>query len=197
MAPRHLVLEELGDALAAVRASGRLTRIGIDGVDGAGKTHLAEEVAQELTARRRPAVRITLDQFEQPKAEPYTRGDLSPEGYYLDSFDLERFRAHVLSVGGPPDLVVVADGVFLQRPELAGLWDATVWVEADLDVAARRGAERNLVWFDSLDETHERYRTRYLPAQRRYIEEQRPRERATFAFRNTDLTEPELAANRS
>jgi len=154
-------------------------------------------VAQELTARRRPAVRITLDQFEQPKAEPYTRGDLSPEGYYLDSFDLERFRAHVLSVGGPPDLVVVADGVFLQRPELAGLWDATVWVEADLDVAARRGAERNLVWFDSLDETHERYRTRYLPAQRRYIEEQRPRERATFAFRNTDLTEPELAANRS
>ena len=192
MPPRHLVLEALGDALAAVHAPDRLTRIGIDGVDGAGKTRLAEEVAQELTARRRPAVRITLDQFEQPTAERYARGDLSPEGYYLDAFDLERFRAHVLSVGGPPELVVVADGVFFQRPELADLWDATVWVEADLDVAARRGAERNLVWFDSLDETHERYRTRYLPAQRRYIEEQRPHERATFVFRNTDLTEPEL-----
>lgn len=192
MPPRHLVLEELGDALAAVHAPDRLTRIGIDGVDGAGKTRLAEEVAQELTARRRPAVRITLDQFEQPTAERYARGDLSPEGYYLDAFDLERFRAHVLSVGGPPELVVLADGVFFQRPELADLWDATVWVEADLDVAARRGAERNLVWFDSLDETHERYRTRYLPAQRRYIEEQRPHERATFVFRNTDLTEPEL-----
>jgi uridine kinase len=177
--PRHVVLQELGDALAAVHASDRLTRIGIDGVDGAGKTHLAEELAQELTARRRPAVRVTLDQFEQPTAERYTRGDLSPEGYYLDAFDLERFRAHVLSVEGPPELVVLADGVFFQRPELADLWDATVWVEADLDVAARRGAERNLVWFDSLDETHERYRTRYLPAQRRYIEEQRPHERAT------------------
>ncbi len=67
----------------------------------------------------------------------------------------------------------------------------------ELDVAAQRGAERNLVWFDSLDETHERYRSRYLPAQRRYIDEQRPRERATFFFRNTDLTEPELVANRS
>jgi uridine kinase len=88
--------------------------------------------------------------------------------------------------------VIVADGVFLHRPELADLWDATVWAEADLDVAARRGAERNLVWFDSLDETHERYRVRYMPAQRLYIEEQRPHERATFVFRNTNLSEPEL-----
>jgi uridine kinase len=169
-----------------------VTRIGIDGVDGAGKTRLAEELAQELTPRGRPAVRITLDQFEQPTAERYARGDLSPQGYYLDAFDLERFREHVLSVGGPPDVVVVVDGVFLQRPELAGLWDATVWVEAELEVAAERGAERNRVWFDSLDETHERYRVRYMPAQRRYVEEQRPHERATFVLRNTDLAEPEL-----
>jgi uridine kinase len=192
VAPRHLVLEELGDALASVHASDRLTRIGIDGVDGAGKTRLAEEVAQELTSRGRPAVRVSLDQFERGKAERYERGDLSPEGFYRDSFDLERFRAHVLSVAGPPDVVLVVDGVFLQRPELTDLWHATVWVDADIETAAARGAERNLVWFDSLDETHERYRIRYMPAQRRYIEEQRPHERATFVVRNTDLAEPEL-----
>ena len=161
-------------------------------MDGAGKTLLAEELAQELTARRRPAVRVSLDQFEQSIAERYRRGELSPEGYYLDAFDVEGFRAHVLSLAGPPDLVIVADGVFLQRPELAGLWDATIWVDADLEVAARRGAERNRVWFDSLDETHERYRLRYMPAQRRYVEEQRPDERATFVLRNTELKEPEL-----
>jgi uridine kinase len=195
--PRHLVLEELGDHLAAVHAADGLTRIGIDGVDGAGKTLLAEEVAQLLTARRRPAVRVSVDQFEPPPAKRYARGRLSPEGYYLDAFDFERFRAHLLSVSGPRELAIVADGVFLQRPELADLWDATVWVEADLEIAARRGAERNRVWFDSLDETHERYRVRYLPAQRLYIEEQRPHERATFVLRNTDLTEPELVTNRS
>jgi uridine kinase len=103
-----------------------VTRIGIDGVDGAGKTRLAEELAQELTARRRPAVRITLDQFEQPAAERYVRGDPSPEGYYLDAFDLERFHAHVSSIVGPSDLVLLADGVVLQRPELEDLWGATV-----------------------------------------------------------------------
>lgn len=196
MALRHLVLDELADALAAVHASDRLTRIGIDGVDGAGKTRLAEEVAQELTSRGRPAVRVSLDQFEREKAERYERGDLSPEGFYRDSFDLERFRAHVVSIAGPPDVVIVVDGVFLHRPELADLWHATVWVEADIETAAARGAERNHVWFDSLDETHERYRIRYMPAQRRYIEEQRPHERATFVIRNTDLAEPELVTRR-
>jgi uridine kinase len=197
VAPRHLVLEELGDALAAVHAADGLTRIGLDGVDGAGKTLLAEEVAQLLTSRGRAAVRVSVDQFEPPPATRYARGELSPEGYYLDGFDFERFRDHLLSITGPASLVIVADGVFLQRPELADLWHATVWVEADLELAARRGAERNRVWFDSLDETHERYRLRYMPAQRRYIEEQRPHERATFVLRNTDLTEPELVTNLS
>ena len=192
MAPRHVVLEELGDALAAVHAPDRLTRIGIDGVDGAGKTSLAEEIAQLLTKRGRPCVRVSLDFFERPPEERYARGELSPEGYYLDGFDVDRLRAHVLSVGGPPELVVVVDGIFLQRPELVDLWDAAVWVEADLDVAAERALERDLPRLDSLDAEHERYRFRYLPAQRRYIEEQHPRERATFVLRNTGLDEPEL-----
>jgi uridine kinase len=196
VAPRHLVLAELGDALAAVHAPDRLTRIGIDGVDGAGKTSLAEEVAQLLTKRGRACVRVSLDFFERPPAERYARGELSPDGYYLDSFDLERLRAHVLSIDGPRDLVVVVDGIFLQRPELVGLWDATVWVEADLDAAARRALERDRVRVDSPDAERERYRVRYLPAQRRYIEEQRPRERATLVLRNTDLSEPDLVRQR-
>ena len=104
----------------------------------------------------------------------------------------------MLSIGGPPELVVVVvDGIFLQRPELVELWDAAVWIEADLNVAAERALERDLPRLDSIDKEHERYRFRYLPAQRRYIEEQRPHERATFVLRNTGLDEPELVANRS
>jgi len=83
---------------------------------------------------------------------------------------------HLLSLDGPHEVVVVVDGIFLQRPELADLWDTTVWVEADLEVAAER----------------ERYRLRHVPAQRRYIRQHRPDERTTFVFRNTDVREPEL-----
>ena len=166
-------------------------------MDAAGKTVLAEEVAQLLTTRGRPCIRVSVDYFERPPGERYARGDLSPEGYYLDAFDVERFRLHVLSIDGPSGLVVVADGVFLQRPELGDLWDATVWVEADLEVTARRGAERDVRWYDSLEEISERYRVRYVPAQRRYIDEQRPHERATYVFRNTDPAEPELVPNQA
>lgn len=137
-------------------------------------------------------MRVSLDFFERAPAERYARGELSAEGYYLDCFDVERLTAHVLSIGGPPELVVVVDGVFLQRPELADLWDATVWVEVDLDKAAERALERDLVRVDSVDAELERYRLRYLPAQRQYIEEQRPQERATFVLRNTRLDEPKL-----
>ena len=129
--------------------------------------------------------------------ERYARGELSPQGYYLDAFDLERFRDHVLSISAPAPGVLVCDGVFMQRPELDDLWDATVFVETDLDVAAARGAQRNLgVWTDDLDATHERYRVRYMPAQRRYIDEHRPHERADFVLNNTALDEPSLTRRR-
>jgi hypothetical protein len=115
-------------------------------------------------------------------------GDLSPEGYYLDSFDLERFLVHVLSIDGPSDTVILVDGVFLQRPELADLWDATIWARPTSRPPP--GAERNLVWFDSPDAKTRALPHRYMPAQQRYIEEQLPRERATFVLRN--VREPEL-----
>lgn len=137
-------------------------------------------------------MRVSLDFFERPPAERYARGELSPEGYYLDSFDVERLHAHVLSIGGPPELVVVVDGIFLQRPELVDLWDATVWVDADLGAAAARARKRDAVKTDSLERELERYYRRYFPAQRRYIEEQRPQARAAFVLCNNVLGEPEL-----
>jgi uridine kinase len=181
----------MAQAIAALQA-GRPLRVGIDGVDGSGKTMLAGELAQHLANHRRPCLRASLDDFERPEAERYARGELSPEGYYLDAFDHDRFRAHVLGVSGPETAVLLCDGVFMQRPELHDLWDVTIFVECDLDVAAVRGAQRNLAWVESLDDTHERYRVRYLPAQRRYIDEQRPHERADFVFHNTALRQPRL-----
>jgi uridine kinase len=188
---RVAVLDELARAVAA-RHLGRPLRVGIDGVDGAGKTMLAGELAQHLANLDRPCLLVSLDHFERAEPERYTRGELSPEGYYLDGFDFDRFRAHVLGVIAPDNAIVLCDGVFMHRPELADLWDATIFVSADLEIAAQRGAERNLAWVDSLDDTYERYRRRYMPAQRRYLDEQRPHERADFVVHNTTLGAPRL-----
>ena len=104
-------------------------RIGIDGVDGAGKTTFADDLAAELRSRGRDVVRVRLDDFLNPSAVRHRRGRRSPSGYWADSFDYERFRAAL-----PADGLGVVDGVFLQRPELAEEFGYVVF----LDVSVRR-----------------------------------------------------------
>ena len=63
-------------------------RIGVDGVDGAGKTWLADELAERIEH----ATRIRVDDFLNPPDIRYRLGRDSPEGFFLDSFDYEAFE---------------------------------------------------------------------------------------------------------
>ena len=76
-------------------------RVGIDGVDGSGKTVFAGELADALAIIGRPVVRISVDDFHNVSAVRYRRGRSSPEGCWLDSFNYERLRADVLEPLGP------------------------------------------------------------------------------------------------
>jgi uridine kinase len=150
-------------------------RVAVDGVDAAGKTTLADELAAHLRADR-----ISADDFLRPPEERYRRGRESPEGYYLVSFDHYRLRRAVLS---GRELVIV-DGIFLQRPELDDLWDYRVFVHVELEESLRRGVER--------DGGEDLYRRRYLPGQELYLERVRPRERADAVLDNNDPQQPVL-----
>ena len=41
-----------------------------------------------------------------------------------------------------PEAVLLFEGVFLQRPELDGSWELTIWVEAEFDVTVARAEDR-------------------------------------------------------
>ncbi len=114
---RRAVLAEV----AAAVPTGAV-RVGIDGVDGAGKTHFADDLAVALRERGRPVVRIGVDDFLHPPEHRYRRGRRDPEGFFLDSFDHEAFlaaAAEVYRAGRAAGTVVLVDGLFLQRDELA------------------------------------------------------------------------------
>jgi uridine kinase len=146
---RLALLEHLADLIAA-RQQPHPIRVAIDGVDAAGKTTLADELAALLAARGRPVIRACIDGFGRSRADRYRRGELSAEGYWLDAFDYPALRADLLEPLGPggtcryrtatfdvrtnqpraepfllapPDAVLVLDGVFLLRPELNDAWD--------------------------------------------------------------------------
>ena len=133
-------------------------RVGIDGPDAAGKTTLADALA-ELTGL--PRVRAD-DHLAAPEVR-YARGSLSPEGYYADAFDLPALRAAVLA-----HEACVVDGVFLFRPELDDLWDVRVFVDVDPDEQRRRVLARDAARFGSEEEVLRRYAARYVPAYEKY-----------------------------
>jgi uridine kinase len=196
-------------------AHAQFTRVGIDGVDGAGKTVLGDELAQELARRGLSVVRVSIDGFHHPKEHRYRRGRDDPEGFFRDSYDYARFRALVLdsfAPGGsgvyvattfdsesnrvvtvepaqaPPRAVLIVDGIFLHRPELADAWDYSIWLEVPFDVSVPRGAQRGYGDPDPAAATNRRY----VEGQRIYIAECDPARRATVRIDNTDLDAPRI-----
>lgn len=192
-------------------------RVAVDGVDAAGKTSLAQELAVRLQACGRPVVRASIDGFHNPARVRHRRGSTSPEGYYRDSFNYQGLTESLLAPLGPggsrhyvpaifdyrtdsevPILIRVAeanavllfDGVFLLRPELLGYWDFTIFVEAAFATTLARAERRDAGLFGGTEQVRERYGRRYMPGQELYFAECRPKEQATVVVDNDDPWNP-------
>jgi uridine kinase len=210
------MLAEIASRIAGVRLR-HPVRVAVDGVDAAGKTTLADEVAPFISALGRPVIRVSIDGFHNPKTVRRRRGSLSPEGYFHDSFNystLVEALLQPLGPGGtrafrravfdfridkpvtaevetaPNDAVLVLDGVFLLRPELRGHFDFSVFVRADFAVTMRRAEERDLELLGGVDEVRRRYRERYIPGQQLYLHQVRPERWASVIVDNNDPTDP-------
>ena len=191
----------------------RVARVAIDGVDGAGKTTFADELADILRMLPREVIRASVDGFHHPRALRYRHGRNSPEGYFEDSYNYAALKEHLLdplSPGGsrryraavfdhitdtpvstpereaPVSSILIFDGIFLHRPELYPYWDASIFLQVDFAVSVSRCASRDGSSPDPL-----------APANRRYVEGQRlyllacePAKGATITIDNNDLARP-------
>lgn len=185
--------------------------IAIDGVDGSGKSTFADNLATWL--RGRPVVILHVDDFRNPTSKRYARGRTSPEGFWLDTYDYDTFRAYALDpldrdsdgwyrtksydsttderamppvIQAPKNALIVVEGMFLHRDELKDRWDLSVFLHAPLGETARRMAERN---GSHPDPNHESMR-RYVNGQRIYFANARPWERASPVVDNTGFANP-------
>ncbi|MGZ5400355.1 MAG: hypothetical protein ACXWDM_10105, partial [Nocardioides sp.] len=84
--------------------------------------------------------------------------------------------------------LLLVDGVFAQRPELADAWDLVIWLEVPDEIRVARMAARD-GGVDSLDDPDQQ---RYLGAQRVYRETCDPAARADVVVDNTDWECPVL-----
>ena len=212
VSPRDRVLAELAAAVPAPRGDD-CVRVGVDGPDGAGKTMFADALAAALG---RPSVRISLDDFHHVRAIRHRRGRDSPEGFWRDSYDYPRFRTDVLEPLGPggsrryrpaahdvasdavltpeprtapPGAVLIVDGLFLHRDELAGVWDFSIFLDVPFTETARRMAARDGT---PPDPGHPGMR-RYVGGQRLYFAACDPRQRADVVVDNSDFGNPRIS----
>jgi uridine kinase len=211
-------IDELATAIVAARPRHPI-RVAIDGVDGSGKTTLADELVEPIRRAGCEVIRASIDGFHNPRAIRYARGSDSPEGYFLDSFDYTALRQVLLEPLGPNgnrkfraavfdyrvdrpaetpqrvavhDAVLLFDGVFLQRPELEGFWDLTVWVDAPFEITVERAVARDARNGGDAGETRGKYERRYVPGQQLYMRQCQPKIRAGIVFGNADLARPTL-----
>jgi uridine kinase len=200
----------------------RLPRVGasvaIDGPDGAGQTHFADHLAETLrTHYQRQVVRISVDDFHNPRAVRYRQGRQSPQGFWEDSYNYARFRRDVLEPFAPtgsrvyrcachnvatdedlrpedefadPAAVLLVDGIFLHRHELIAEWDLTVFLDVDFMETAKRMARRDGT---PADPEHPQM-NRYIEGQRLYFRQCRPHGQATILIDNNDVAQPRIAS---
>ena len=215
---RSCVLKELAARIDLISESGPI-RVAIDGRTASGKTTFADALATAVADLGRPIIRSSIDGFHRPKTERYARGRYSPEGYYFDARDLAAIRRLLLDPLGPDgsrlyrtasfdleadhpievspsiaplEAVLIVDGTFLQRPELAAGWDAVIFLRVSEEETVRRGIQRDSDLLGGLEAATALYSKRYVPAENIYAALAHPEQAADAIVDNEDFDHPVL-----
>lgn len=193
-----------------------VTFVGVDGVDGAGKTLFADELSRELERCSQPVIRATVDGFHNPRSHRYRQGRHSPRGFFEDSYNYSamcqllldpltssgsgRYCSVAFDLKGDVAVeplyataqagsVLIVDGIFLHREELRAYWHFSVWLQTSFDVSVSRLALRDGNPPDPADAAN----ARYVEGQRLYMTRCHPQAHATLVVNNDDLARPFIA----
>lgn len=194
------------------------TRVAIDGRSAAGKTTFADELAVEVQARGREVLRASIDDWHRPGHKYRSmRQEWTPQSYYDEGFNIDAFEEQLLRPLGPggsrrcrlalfdafqdewlpetwiqvgPTTIVFIDGVFLLRPEFAGLWDYSIWIDIDVETMIERARRRDVAWVGSDQDVVERYRRHWVPTHEFYERLASPVQHAHAVIDNRDIEAP-------
>ena len=179
--------------LKMLQRQGVCLLVAIDGLGGAGKSTLAQLLKQQLKSLGWTVAVVKHDDFYLPSGQRESQQGEAIGG----DFDWERLRDQVLIPTkegrsahyqrydwGQDALaewhtisasdVVLVEGVYTMRCELADLYDLKVWVECPRAIRLARGVARDG------EEARTIWEQDWMPKEDYYVETHLPRERADF-----------------
>ncbi len=181
--------------------------IGIDGLGGAGKTTISAQLSDAVRSLGMPVTILHIDDFIHPRCVRY-RDDVAEWKCYYDlqwnyapllkllsafrrdgiysgevllyNKDEDGYDAQEIRI--PENGIVLVEGVFLQRQELSGVFDAVIYLDVPESVRLSRVLQRD-GYIGDADAIRQKYENRYFPAEHFYVESCKPAERADITVR--------------
>ena len=184
--------------------------VGISGIDVSGKTEFAASFEKFLISKNCRTQLISLDDFHNPRKVRYS-GEDQAENYYQRGFDIKTIVEKLLipvqrrgnfsvrltlldlltdeykrkkQFSFNQDTIVLFEGVFLFREEFSPHIDYKIFIEVPFEESKNRARVRDIPIYGA--EVLERYDEKYLPAQRKYLDEYPPSKVADMIIDNSD-----------
>jgi phosphoglycolate phosphatase-like HAD superfamily hydrolase/uridine kinase len=213
---REAVFEHVARLVSENKKDGIPFIIGVSGIDNSGKTCFAKGLSAFLGMRGFRAQRIHLDRFHHPREirrsgedeienflnrtfdfqkiietllEPAKAGKTVDE--FIPEFDIERDECGeecYYHIDG--DTAVVFEGLFLEKPEVRTFIDCSIWLDISFDECLKRARKRDVPRFG--EAFLEKYHTKYIPAQKRFMEQLHPKENADLRVDNNVFLWPKV-----
>ncbi|MFC0681908.1 hypothetical protein ACFFGH_29085 [Lysobacter korlensis] len=188
---RDDVLAEIAGEILHNYATGR-TLVAVDGRHGSGQDEFADGLVTALRAAGAAAARLPIEAFATRAEDAYRDGydyddfrDTAVKPFRSGEAVLPELTDRVAPPGLPDELpadaVLVVDGVFLNRPELSGIWKHSVWLQVPQESTEERLREAG---------TPEEMIERAKAAQARYRGHLDPTAKADTLVDNSDPEHP-------
>ena len=198
------MLEKIKEKLT----DGKTVIVGIDGLGGAGKSSISEEIYEELSGENIPIEVLHIDDFIHPKNIRYNDNYAEWECYYnlqwrydyllenvinpikkngkftglIELYDKNEDRYEKKSFDIKEGSVVLIEGIFLQREELSQVFDYMIYIDVPESERLKRVLKRD-GYIGTVDDIKEKYVNRYFPAERHYVNMYSPSKLADYVVK--------------